>query len=394
MIVYNKGRHPVKAWHDGVHIDSNTIDQLTNLSDMPFIHKWVASMPDAHLGRGCAIGTVLATDKAIIPAAVGVDLGCGMQAVKTTLVASDLPEDLHDLRCDIESRVPVGKNGVKNMPSVNSLHWNRIANQFDAICTANPEAKLEKSNHSNHMGSLGGGNHFIELCIDENQDVWMMLHSGSRGVGNSIGRFFIEKAKEEMERFMIHLPDKDLSYLPEGSKYFNRYVQAVDWAQAFAKNNRDVMMYHALNSLREKTKPFQFDQMAIDCHHNYVQKENHYHKNVWVTRKGAVSARSGQLGIIPASMGERSMIVRGLGNEEAFCSCSHGAGRVMSRSKAKELISMEEHVASLDGVECRKDSGVLDESPRAYKDIDSVMSAQDDLVEIVHVLKQVMCIKG
>ena len=394
MKVYNKGKVPVKAWHENVHIDSNTIDQLTTLADMPFIHKWVASMPDAHLGRGCAIGTVLATDKAIIPAVVGVDLGCGMQALKTDITASELPENLSALRSDIESVIPVGKNGCDGKYMINNSAWASLSQEFDEICAANPDANFHKTNNWNHMGSLGGGNHFVEVCIDENQFVWIMLHSGSRGIGNAIGRYFIEKAKQEMRKYMINLPDQDLSYLPEGSEYFDRYIQAVNWAQKFAKLNRDVMMTHAIAKLAHHTRLFKSSVECIDCHHNYVQKENHYNKNVWLSRKGAVSARKGEMGIIPASMGERSMIVRGLGNPESFNSCSHGAGRVMSRSKAKELISMEEHLASLDGVECRKDEGVLDESPKAYKDIDQVMEAQSDLVEVTDVLKQVMCIKG
>lgn len=403
--VLNDSKLPVKAWVEGVAFDENTKQQLLNLADMPFIHKWVAAMPDTHLGKGAAIGSVIATDKAIIPAAVGVDLGCGMKAVKTPLNAKDLPDDLGALRSDIEAAIPVGfgKREQQNIytPTFNYL----LGNRFENICRFNPEAKFDKSNHRSHVGTLGGGNHFVEVCTDLENNVWIMLHSGSRGVGNRIGTYFIEKAREEMKRWFCNIPDKDLAYLPEGSEYFNQYVEALNWAQDFAKLNRDVMMNIALYELQKHSRKFidtrvdgavpegQFEVVA-DCHHNYVQKENHYGKNVWVTRKGAVSARQGQLGIIPGSMGAKSFIVRGLGNEESFCSCSHGAGRVMSRTQAKKLVSLEEHKLAVAGVECRIDANVIDETPSAYKDIDAVMAAQSDLVEIVHTLKQVMCVKG
>ncbi len=416
--VLNQSKLPVKAWVNGVAFDDNTKSQLLNLASMPFIHKWVAAMPDTHMGKGAAIGSVIATDKAIIPAAVGVDLGCGMKAVKTGLTANDLPDDLSALRNDIEAVIPVGF-GKRNLHKDNYYyllvnHWENVngkvvgggirVDRFDQLCLDNPKANLEKSNNIAHMGTLGGGNHFIEICLDENSDVWIMLHSGSRGVGNRIGNYFIEKAREEIKRWFYNIPDQDLAYLPEGSKYFDKYVNAVNWAQDFAKSNRDMMMSIVLMELSKHTKPLinafydnaedtQFE-MVTDCHHNYVQKENHYGKNVWVTRKGAVSAREGELGIIPGSMGAKSFIVRGLGNAESFCSCSHGAGRVMSRTQAKKLVSLEEHRQAVAGVECRVDESVIDETPSAYKDIDAVMAAQEDLVEIVHTLKQVMCIKG
>lgn len=382
----------IKTWHEGVHIDKNTLEQLDNLASMPFIHKWVASMPDAHLGKGCAIGTVVATDKAIIPAAVGVDLGCGMQAVKTSLKAHDLPDDLRTVRLDMEAVIPVGFGKHTSIKlDVADVWESQLAKEFDYICNIAP---VKDTNNINHLGTLGGGNHFVEVCLDEDNSVWIMLHSGSRGVGNAIGRYFIEKAKEEMKMWFCNIPDVDLSYLPEGSKYFGDYVRAVDWAQKFAKWNRKIMMHEALDVLRKHTKEFSWEQEAIDCHHNYVKKENHYGANVWVTRKGAVSARKGQLGIIPGSMGAKSFIVEGLGNEESFCSCSHGAGRVMSRTKAKKMVSLAEHKKSVEGVECRTDNSVIDETPSAYKDIDKVMEAQNDLVRIRHTLKQVMCIKG
>jgi len=251
------------------------------------------------------------------------------------------------------------------------------------------------TNHIKHLGTLGTGNHFVEICLDENDDVWVMLHSGSRGVGNAIGTHFIEKAKKDMERYFIHLPDKDLAYIPEGSENFGQYISAVSWAQDFARINREVMMERTLAAIREVMPiPFTADVEAVNCHHNYIRKENHYDKNVWVTRKGAVSAREGEMGIIPGSMGAKSFIVRGLGNEESFCSCSHGAGRVMSRTQAKKVVSLDEHLKATEGVECRKDESVIDETPSAYKPIEKVMEAQDDLVEILHTLKQVVCVKG
>ncbi len=393
MKAINKGNQAsIKTWHEGVHIDDNTLDQLNNLASMPFIHKWIASMPDAHLGKGCAIGTVLATKKAIIPATVGVDLGCGMQAVKTSLKAKDLPDDLKNIRLGMEAVIPVGFGKHDKLDGGTEKIWSDyLAKEFDELCEIAP---IKDTNNVKHLGTLGGGNHFVEICLDEKDFVWVMLHSGSRGVGNAIGRYFISKAKEEMKRWFCNIPDEDLSYLPEGSKHFDDYIRSIDWAQTFAKFNRDIMMTKALDILHKHTKDFRWEQHAIDCHHNYVEKENHYKENVWVTRKGAVSAKEGQLGIIPGSMGAKSFIVRGLGNKESFNSCSHGAGRVMSRSKAKKLVSMSEHKKSVEGVECRIDYDVIDETPSAYKDIDKVMEAQDDLVEVVHTLKQVMCIKG
>ena len=394
MEVLRGSKHLVKAWSEGVDFADNTKEQLLNLADMPFIHKWVASMPDAHLGKGCAIGTVLATKKAIIPAAVGVDLGCGMSAVKTSLNASDLPDNLRALRLDIESVIPVGfgKHNKQQLPEDVISKWKGLDAKFKSISEYCP---VEKTNNIAHLGTLGGGNHFIEVCIERSDDsVWVMLHSGSRGVGNAIGRYFIEKAKEEMQKYFISLPDDDLAYLPEGSDYFDQYIEAIDWAQEFAKMNRELMMQKTLDILEKHTKTFSVDKLTVDCHHNYVQKENHYGANVWVTRKGAVSAREGQYGIIPSSMGQRSFIVKGLGNKESFNSCSHGAGRVMSRNQAKKLVTLQQHEEAVRGVECRVDKDVIDETPSAYKPIEDVMNAQKDLVEIVHEIKQVLCIKG
>jgi len=383
-------------------VDGGAKEQLAKAAALPFIHKWVAVMPDVHRGIGATIGSVLPTKGAIIPAAVGVDIGCGMMATRTSLVASDMPDSLFDLRCAIEQAVPHGLNRSRkgrdkgswgNPPDVATSAWKTLAAGFRAITEKYP--KLEKTNNLVHLGTLGTGNHFIEVCLDEEDRVWFMLHSGSRGVGNALGRTFIELARKDMARWHINLPDRDLAYFPEGTDHFDDYVAAVGWAQDFAFTNRQVMMGNVVRAVREViTKPFEAAVEAVNCHHNYVTREHHYGENVFITRKGAVRARKGDLGIIPGSMGARSYIVRGLGNEESFCSCSHGAGRVMSRTEAKRRISIEEHIEATAGVECRKDKGVIDETPAAYKSIDAVMEAQKDLVEIVYTLKQVVCVKG
>ena len=399
-VLFEQGKAPIKAWTKGVSFDAHSKQQLKNIASMPFIHKWVAAMPDVHLGKGATIGSVIQTIGAVIPAAVGVDLGCGMMAAKTTLKADDLPDSLRLMRAAIEKAVPHGltfgnrdKGSWTDAPSEALAKWLPLSEGFKKLCEKYPW--LEKSNHLAHLGTLGSGNHFIEVCIDEADCVWVMLHSGSRGVGNKIGSHFIAQAKKDMERWFISLPDKDLAYIPEGSDHFRDYVEAVAWAQDFAQANREVMMARTLQAMREVLPmPFSADVEAVNCHHNYISKEHHYGQDVWVTRKGAVSARKGEMGIIPGSMGARSYIVRGLGNEESFCSCSHGAGRVMSRTEAKKRVSMKEHVKAVQGVECRKDADVLDETPAAYKNIEAVMKAQEDLVEIMHTLKQVLCVKG
>ena len=393
---------PVKAWTVGVAFEEQARAQVLNVASMPFVHKWVAIMPDVHAGRGATIGSVIPTEKAIIPAAVGVDIGCGMMAAKTSLCANDLPDSLGHIRAAIERAVPHGRsdNGGRNdrgawgkVPKSVAAVWATLKDDFDRISDRHPH--VARTNHVNHLGTLGTGNHFIEVCLDESDNVWFMLHSGSRGVGNRIGSYFIELAKEDMRTWHINLPDKDLAYLPEGTEHFTDYVMAVDWAQRFAMLNRQVMMEHVVNAVRSSL-PVAFDAQvqAVNCHHNYVEREHHYGKNVWVTRKGAVRAREGELGIIPGSMGARSYIVRGKGNEESFCSCSHGAGRVMSRTEARRKFTLEDHIAATQGVECRKDAEVIDETPAAYKDIDAVMEAQRDLVEIVHTLRQIVCVKG
>ena len=395
---------PIKAWVQGVPLEDAARKQLINVSQLPFIFKWVAAMPDVHWGMGATVGSVIPTKGAIIPAAVGVDIGCGMMAVETDLNARDLPDSLHALRTAIEEAVPHGrthgggkgdKGAWRAIPAHTLDVWGEdLKSRYDAILEKHP--KLDRGNHSNHLGTLGTGNHFIEVCLDEADRVWFMLHSGSRGVGNRMGSYFIELARKDMQKFLVNLPDKDLAYFSEGTEHFDDYVEAVEWAQDFARANRDLMMEQIVNAVRNsgEVRPFVAELKAINCHHNYVARERHYHQDILVTRKGAVRAREGDLGIIPGSMGARSFIVRGKGNPESFMSCSHGAGRAMSRTEAKRRFTVEDHKRMTEGVECRKDAEVLDETPAAYKPIEAVMAAQKDLVEIVHTLHQVVCVKG
>ncbi|WP_201533297.1 RtcB family protein [Psychrobacter ciconiae] len=400
LILNESGKQgvPVKIFTKDV--EQGAMNQLYALSQLDFIHSHIAVMPDVHLGIGATVGSVIPTKSAIIPAAVGVDIGCGMNAVRLSLKASDLPENLKPLRLAVESAVPVGFDFHK-----------QIKAKMSTLDPLSKRLKLITDKHSGllkmvknfdqtwarQLGTLGSGNHFIELCLDENQDVWVMLHSGSRGIGNAIGRYFINLAKKEQQSRFGHVPDRDLSYFAEGSSSFTDYVEAVDWAQDYALANRREMMalvLKAISSPKAGLPPFVPTKEAINCHHNYVNEERHFGEQVFVTRKGAISANSGELGIIPGSMGAKSFIVRGLGNSESFCSCSHGAGRKMSRSKAARMFSVDELAKQTAGVECRKDKGVIDEIPGAYKDIDEVMANQADLVEVVHTLKQVMCVKG
>ncbi|WP_186040617.1 RtcB family protein [Burkholderia gladioli] len=390
-VIHQEGSRPIKIWADDV--EDSALQQLKNLARLPFIaSNGVAAMPDVHAGIGATVGSVIATDEAIIPAAVGVDIGCGMNAVRLSLKANELPDSLKAIRDQIERDVPLGAGGAhdpKRLPASNAETWRAL----QALVDKHP--KLAKNHAERQLGSLGSGNHFIELCIDEAQDVWVMLHSGSRGIGNLIGRYFIEKAKRRMEQYFISLPDSDLAYFPEDTDDFNDYVEAVQWAQDYALENRRVMMQAVIAALRRHIpREFTTTQEAINCHHNYVTRENHFGRNLWVTRKGAIRAREGDLGIIPGSMGQRSYIVRGKGSAESYCSCSHGAGRQMSRAEARRRFQLADLVAQTEGVECRKDDAVLDEIPGAYKDIDAVMDNQRDLVEVVHVLKQVLCVKG
>ncbi|HUK89270.1 MAG TPA: RtcB family protein [Blastocatellia bacterium] len=396
---------PIKAWTKGVALEEEAVKQLQNVASLPFIYKWVAAMPDVHWGIGATVGSVIPTKGAIIPAAVGVDIGCGMMAVKTSLNARDLPDNLRGVRTAIEKAVPHGRtdNGGRNdrgawarIPVQQAEVWGQLKPQYDAIVEKHPKVGHGKVNNVNHLGTLGTGNHFIEVCLDEADAVWFMLHSGSRGIGNRIGTYFIELARQDMRKWIVNLPDKDLAYFPEGTEHFDDYVEAVHWAQGFARVNRDLMMKAIVRAVRDSDEvpEFQAELEAVNCHHNYVAIENHYGENVFVTRKGAVRARKGDLGIIPGSMGDQSFIVRGLGNAESFDSCSHGAGRAMSRGEAKRRFTVKDHVMATEGIECRKDANVIDETPAAYKPISKVMEAQRDLVEIAHTLRQVVCVKG
>ena len=402
-LIRSEGGTPVKAWVKGVQLEDAARQQLINASQLPFIHKWIAAMPDVHYGIGATVGSVIPTKGAIIPAAVGVDIGCGMMAVETSLTAQDLPDNLKKLRTAIEKAVPHGRTNQGKSGDRGAWHrlpdrvqdvWPNLYKGYERILAKHPGES--SSNNANHLGTLGTGNHFIEVCLDESDHVWFMLHSGSRGVGNRIGSYFIELAREDMRRLQKNLPDKDLAYFPEGTKYFDDYVEAVGWAQEYARENRQIMMDNVISAVRHssETPPFTAHLQAINCHHNYVAKERHYGEEVYVTRKGAVRAGKGELGIIPGSMGTRSYIVRGLGNPESFESCSHGAGRSMSRGEAKRRFTVQDHARLTEGIECRKDADVIDETPAAYKPIDAVMAAQKDLVEVVHELRQVIVVKG
>jgi tRNA-splicing ligase RtcB len=440
-VTKNEGQFPIKSWTDGVPFEDAARKQVENLASLPFIHKHVAVMPDCHKGIGSTVGSVIATKGAIIPAAVGVDIGCGMQAVRTSLKASDLPDNLHAMRTAIEAAVPHGRtdNGGPNdrgawcnvpegvMNAVMNTEHN-LFTRYVAIKDKHPQ--IGHRGKLSQLGTLGTGNHFIEVCLDDGKcaacdgqggtyatgpdgqpegtscreceisgkvepSVWIMLHSGSRGPGNKIGTYFISKAREEMRRWFINLPDVDLAYLPEGSDLFTDYMQAVGWAQDYARANRELMMQAALGAVAQTLgRKVVGTDTAVQCHHNYVERENHFGENVWVTRKGAVRARVGDLGVIPGSMGAKSFIVRGKGNPESFNSCSHGAGRKMSRTQAKKAFTLLDHATAMGNVEARLDADIIDETPGAYKSIEAVMAAQSDLVEIVATLKQVLCVKG
>ncbi len=393
--VINDERVPVKIWTDDV--DERSKAQLANIARLPFVHHHVAAMPDVHLGIGATIGSVIATRKAIIPAAVGVDIGCGMVAARLSIGANELDEAaLQKVFGQISRDVPVGRaQHADNRVLVDAAR--PFAAGLKALTERHPallKSLGKSSKWENQMGTLGGGNHFIEVCLDEDGQVWVMLHSGSRGIGNAIASHFIALARRDMERWMIHLPDRDLAYFPEGSEHFADYVQAVQWAQDYAMQNRRSMLELVLAALARHLPTFTVTTEAVNCHHNYVALEHHFGADVWVTRKGAIRARAGDLGIVPGSMGARSFIVRGKGNAESFCSSAHGAGRRMSRTQAKQQFSVADVAAQTRGVVCRKDKDVIDEIPGAYKDIDQVMANQSDLTEILHTLKQVVCVKG
>jgi tRNA-splicing ligase RtcB len=391
-------------WTQGVPVEPEALAQIANVASLPILGGHVAVMPDVHLGKGATVGSVIPTRGAIIPSAVGVDIGCGMMALRTTLSAGDLPDSLGLIRARIERDVPVGFNHHRQPLDVSgdSLSGTAIAKRMKALArryeTLAIMDRVKKFDHARvwkQCGTLGGGNHFIELCLDEADRVWVMLHSGSRNVGNTIGEVAISTARRLAERADAHLPDRDLAWLDEGTREFDEYVAALGWAQDYAALNRDTMMHLVLRALdRFFPGPIAVAESAVNCHHNYAAVESHFGASLWITRKGAVSAREGQLGIIPGSMGTRSYIVRGKGCAAAYHSCSHGAGRRMSRNEARRRFSRDDLERQTAGVECRKDAGVLDELPSAYKDLDAVMAAQSELVEVVHTLKQVLCVKG
>ena len=395
LTTITKGLVPVKVYTDD--IEHSAYEQLVKMAQMPFIHSHIAAMPDVHCGIGATVGSVIPTKGAIIPAAVGVDIGCGMNAIRLSIKADQLPDNLRGLRSAIERDVPVGFN-MHKYDAVPDSTVRALSGGLSKIWEKHPQLKKKQKKPYQtwvrQLATLGGGNHFIELCLDENDDVWVMLHSGSRGVGNAIGRHFIELARRDMEKIQMNLPDRDLAYFNEGTDHFHDYIEAVEWAQDYAMTNRREMMRLVLKVLTKRLPDFRVTKEAINCHHNYVSEEFHFGESVFVTRKGAIRAGEGELGIIPGSMGAKSFIVRGKGNPNSFHSCSHGAGRVMSRTKAKRLFSQEDLEAQTTGVECRKDKSVIDEIPAAYKDIDQVMANQTDLVDVVHTLKQVVCIKG
>lgn len=402
QVITGPGQAPIKAWTQGVPVEPGALSQLRQLASLPIVHSHIAVMPDVHIGKGATIGSVMASVNAVIPAAVGVDIGCGMLAAKTSLRATDLPDELTAIRAAFEAAVPHGRSLSRHkrdkgawgeIPTLVATEWQQLQPAFAALVARHPA--LEKTNHMTHLGTLGTGNHFLELCLDETGAVWLMLHSGSRGVGNFIGHYFIELAKKDMQQHQIQLPDVDLAYLQAGSQHFADYIAAVEWAQDYAAKNRQIMLTNAIAALKKVLKrDFSAAEMAVNCHHNYVTREHHFDKDCYITRKGAVRAGKGELGIIPGSMGAQSFIVRGLGNPDSFESCSHGAGRIMSRTAAKKAFNIADQIKATAGVECRKDEGVLDEIPYAYKDINAVMAAQSDLVEVVHTLKQLVCVKG
>lgn len=389
------GGVPVKIYTRN--IENEALTQLKKISQLPVIHSHVAAMPDVHLGIGATVGSVIPTLNAIIPAAVGVDIGCGMSALRLSVKSSQLPDNLAEMRSAIERSVPVGLRAHKTV-CVRASACKKLAGGVDWLFDKHPSVmkrlKQPQTMWTKQMGTLGSGNHFIEVCVDENKDVWIMLHTGSRGIGNAIGQHFIALAKQDMGKHIHNLPDKDLAYFTDGSENYVDYVTAVNWAQEYARVNRDEIMALVLRAIAPFLPKFHTDRHAINCHHNYVSREHHFGADVMVTRKGAISAREGELGIIPGSMGAKSFIVAGKGSAESFCSCAHGAGRKMSRTAARHAFKREDLIAQTKGVECRKDKAVIDEIPAAYKDIDEVMDNQSDLVAVIHTLKQVLCVKG
>jgi tRNA-splicing ligase RtcB (3'-phosphate/5'-hydroxy nucleic acid ligase) len=381
------------VWTDPSTLESEAFTQIKNISEMPFVFKHVAVMPDCHVGKGATVGTVIATTGAVIPAAVGVDIGCGMIAVKTNLKLGQL-KDLKAIREGIERRIPMsaGRFNTKFTESAK-----RRIKELEDLAGEDMDEKFGTNNWRNQLGTLGGGNHFIEVCLDEENNVWATLHSGSRGIGNKIGNHYIKVAQELMDKMLIKLVDKDLSYLAEGTEEFNNYIKDLRWAQKFALLNREEMMDRMLTELKYSVygdTQTEIEIERINCHHNFTQIENHFNQNVWVTRKGAIQARLGMKGMIPGSMGTRSYIVSGLQNDMAFHSAPHGAGRRFSRSKAKEKFTLEDMDKAMAGIEFRRDQAFIDEIPGAYKDIDEVMENAKELVKVEHVLKQIINCKG
>lgn len=392
-------RIPIKSWTVGIQVEDVARRQLAEVAELRFVYG-LAVMPDVHFGKGATVGSVIATKDAVIPSAVGVDLGCGMMAVRTTLDRQMVMKDRPALRKAIEAAVPFGLGqcwGCKDwsrMPPEIEIAWEELKGRYRKI--VEKHGRVSHKNPEAQLGTLGSGNHFIEVCFDEENKVWFMLHSGSRGPGLNMADYFIRRAKDTMKKYGIQLPSSELAFLPEGTEDFDDYIEAVEWCQRFAAVNREQMMDAMAKAIRKsKLVPkFERTDLEVNCHHNFVRRENHFRRNLLVTRKGAVSARPGQLGIIPGAMGAKSFIVKGLGNPESFMSCSHGAGRAMSRRAAKETFTLKDHRQATEGVECRKDAGVIDETRDAYKSIDSVMAAQKDLVESIHTLQPLICVKG
>ncbi|BAZ03958.1 RtcB family protein [Calothrix sp. NIES-3974] len=381
---------PILSWANH-ELGSDESKMAQNVASLPFVFKHVALMPDVHLGKGALVGSVIATKEAIIPAAVGVDIGCGMAAIKTPFSGDKLEGKLKQIRQEIEAAIPTGFEENKDIEKT-VTNWQKWR-EFNQL---HPGVQDLQTKAMRQMGSLGGGNHFIEVCLDTDNQVWLMLHSGSRHIGNKLASCHIDTAKELAKMAQIKLPDADLAYFVAGTPEFAAYWHDLQWAQNYARMNRDVMMARFKRILEKHLaggKPFK-PLLEVNCHHNYAEREVHFGEEVYVTRKGAVRAQTEDYGIIPGSMGAKSYIVKGKGCADSFCSCSHGAGRLMSRSKAKGVYTLDDLIAQTAGVECRKDEGVIDEIPGAYKPIEQVMENQADLVEVVATLKQVVCVKG
>jgi tRNA-splicing ligase RtcB (3'-phosphate/5'-hydroxy nucleic acid ligase) len=386
------GRVPVKVWTD--RIEPEAIEQLKNVASLPVVHPHVAAMPDVHLGKGATIGSVVPTRHAVCPAAVGVDIGCGMSAQKTSLPAELLTaEDRKKLRHSIEREIPVGRES-KRQPFEEAVAWMDAHGAPDSV----PGTVVDRALHQ--LGTLGGGNHFIEVCVDRDDGtLWALLHSGSRNVGKTVADVHMARAKRGMGKRLAELPDADLAWLEEGTSDYERYNADREWCQAYARENRAIMTSHLLRQLafalgfRDDVSRLGIT-LSVDCHHNYVEEEIHFGEKLLVTRKGAIRAGVGDLGIIPGSMGTATYVVRGLGNPESFSSAPHGAGRKMSRSEARRRFTAEDLVCQTEGVECRKDARVVDEIPSAYKPIEEVMEKSRDLVEVVAGLRQIICVKG